>query len=86
MLDWLYRFLGYELDKDIVRKYVLKKIAEEAMEELNKKEIEIVNECNSFTLTTIENEHPKRNRKKRRRTRQQLKKKLALEKKLSYEL
>ena len=69
MFDFLFRFLGYKLDKDIVREYVLKKIAEEEMEKLE--ESKIVN-----NPTDIIREVKKSKSKKRR---QRLKKQLAYE-------
>ena len=69
MFDFLFRFLGYKLDKDIVREYVLKKIAEEEMQKLE--ESKIVN-----NPTDIIREVKKSKSKKRR---QRLKKQLAYE-------
>tara|TARA_R110000796_G_scaffold97830_1_gene205085 strand:- start:423 stop:635 length:213 start_codon:yes stop_codon:yes gene_type:complete len=69
MFDFLFRFLGYKLDKDIVREYVLKKIAEEEMEKLE--ESKIVNNPSDIIREV------KKSKSKKRR--QRLKKQLAYE-------
>jgi|TARA_R110000787_G_scaffold70921_3_gene157841 peptidyl-tRNA hydrolase len=69
MFDFLFRFLGYKLDKDIVREYVLKKIAEEEMQKLE--ESKIVNNPSDIIREV------KKSKSKKRR--QRLKKQLAYE-------